>query len=135
MQIKNNYDVEWVKDGYDGYGVFNGDIGTVESISPSDESVMLDFDGRETSYDYSSLDELEHAFAITVHKSQGSEYPIVLLPLGSAAPMLLTRNMLYTAVTRAQNMVIIIGNESVVRRMVDNDRHSIRYTGFCDMLV
>lgn len=135
MQIKNNYDVEWVKDGYDGYGVFNGDIGTVESISPSDESVMLDFDGRETSYDYSSLDELEHAFAITVHKSQGSEYPCVIIPLYSCAPMLLTRNLLYTAVTRASKMVVLVGKAEVLETMVNNNMHTTRHTGLLHLLL
>ncbi len=135
MQIKNNYDVEWVKDGYEGYGVFNGDIGTVESISPSDESVILDFDGRETSYDYSALDELEHAFAITVHKSQGSEYPCVIIPLYSCAPMLLTRNLLYTAVTRASKMVVLVGKAEVLETMVNNDMHTTRHTGLLSLLL
>lgn len=134
MQIKNNYDIEWEKDEKTGVGIYNGDIGVIESINNLDETMIINFDSRIAEYSFSGLDELEHSYAITVHKSQGSEYPIVILPLGSAAPMLLTRNMLYTAVTRAQNMVIIVGNESVVRKMVDNDRHSVRYTGFSDML-
>ncbi|MBQ4067092.1 MAG: ATP-dependent RecD-like DNA helicase [Clostridia bacterium] len=134
MQIKNNYDTEWVKDGYEGYGVFNGDIGTVEAISPSDETMTLDFDGRFSSYDFSSLDELEHAFAITVHKSQGSEYPLVIIPLYSCAPMLLTRNLLYTAVTRASRMVILVGKREVLETMVANNMHTTRHTGLCALL-
>lgn len=134
MQIKNNYDTEWVKDGFDGYGVFNGDIGSVESISPSGESVTLDFDGRVSNYDFSALDEIEHAFAITVHKSQGSEYPLVIIPLYSCAPMLLTRNLLYTAVTRASRMVVLVGKREILETMVANDMHTTRYTGLCDLL-
>lgn len=134
MQIKNNYDIEWVKDGYDGYGVFNGDIGTVESIIPSTESVVFDFDGRCCEYEYSSLDEIEHAYAITVHKSQGSEYPIVIIPLYSCAPMLLTRNLLYTAVTRASSIVILVGKVEVLETMVSNNMHSTRHTGLRSLL-
>jgi exodeoxyribonuclease V alpha subunit len=87
------------------------------------------FDDRSVKYDFSYLEELEHAYAITVHKSQGSEYPIVIIPAYRAPEMLLMRNMLYTAVTRAQNMVIIVGERGVVQKMVDNDRQSLRYTG------
>ena len=129
MQIKNNYDTEWVKDGYEGYGVFNGDIGTVEDVSIQGETMTIDFDGRVSSYDFSALDELEHAYAITVHKSQGSEYPVVIIPLYSWAPMLLTRNLLYTAVTRASKMVILVGKAEVLETMVNNNMHTTRYTG------
>ncbi len=128
MQTKNNYDLEWEKDGYQGYGVFNGDIGTVLSIDPHGESMVLDFDGRICDYDFTSLDELEHAYAITVHKSQGSEYPCVIIPLYSCAPMLLTRNLLYTAVTRASRMVILVGKGEILETMVSNDMHTTRYS-------
>ncbi|MBE6586846.1 MAG: ATP-dependent RecD-like DNA helicase [Ruminococcaceae bacterium] len=134
MQIKNNYDTEWIKDGYEGYGVFNGDIGSVEAISPSDETLTVSFDGRVSDYDFTTLDELEHAFAITVHKSQGSEYPCVIIPLYSCAPMLLTRNLLYTAVTRASAMVVLVGKREVLETMVNNDMHTTRYTGLCALL-
>jgi exodeoxyribonuclease V alpha subunit len=92
------------------------------------------FDERRVIYDFSMLEDLEHAYAVTVHKSQGSEYPIVIVPMCSAAQMLLTRNLLYTAVTRAQNMVILVGREDIVSEMVENNRQAIRYTGLCHWL-
>ncbi len=130
MQIKNNYDLEWKKDdGTHGNGVFNGDIGAIYDIDFKEQYMEIVFDDRSVKYDFTSLEELEHAYAITVHKSQGSEYPIVIIPAYRAPEMLLTRNMLYTAVTRAQNMVIIVGERSIVQKMVENDRQSRRYTG------
>ena len=130
MQIKNNYDIEWKKDdGTLGNGIFNGDIGFIMDIDFKEQYMDIAFDDRNVIYDFSYLDELEHAYAITVHKSQGSEYPIVIIPAYRAPEMLLMRNMLYTAVTRAQNMVIIVGEKEVVQKMVDNDRQSLRYTG------
>jgi exodeoxyribonuclease V alpha subunit len=90
--------------------------------------MTLRFDDKTVRYDFNMLDELEHAYAITVHKSQGSEYPIVVIPAYQAPPMLLTRNLFYTAVTRAQRMVIIVGREDVVNTMVSNDRQTMRYT-------
>lgn len=134
MQNKNNYDVEWEKDGYEGLGVFNGDIGTVTAIDFSSEAVELSFDGRQCTYDFSQLDELEHAYAITVHKSQGSEYPVVIIPLYSCAPMLLTRNLLYTAVTRASRMVILVGKTEILSAMVENNKSVVRHTGLRELL-
>jgi exodeoxyribonuclease V alpha subunit len=135
MQIKNNYDLYWEReDGSWGNGVFNGDIGTILYISRSDEKMQIEFEDRIVDYDFNMLDELEPAYAVTVHKSQGSEYPIVVIPLGSAAEMLLSRNLFYTAVTRAQNMVILVGREDKVRAMVENNRPSMRYTGLCRWL-
>ena len=130
MQIRNNYDIEWEReDGKTGTGIFNGDIGTIEEIYPSDQNMRIRFDEREVLYDFNMLEELEPAYAVTVHKSQGSEYPIVIIPLGTAAPMLLSRNLFYTAVTRAQSMVILVGREEIARTMVENNRQSMRYTG------
>lgn len=130
MQTKNNYDLEWKReDGTNGNGVFNGDIGFIYDIDFKEQFMEIVFEDRCVKYDFSYLEELEHAYAITVHKSQGSEYPIVIIPAYSAPHMLLTRNMLYTAVTRAQNMVIIVGREDIVKTMVDNNRQSLRYTG------
>ena len=130
MQTKNNYDIEWQKDdGTNGNGIFNGDIGFIFDIDFKNQFMEIVFDERSVKYDFSYLEELEHAYAITVHKSQGSEYPIVIIPAYRAPEMLLTRNMLYTAVTRAQNMVIIVGEKDVVQKMVENDRQSLRYTG------
>jgi len=135
MQIRNNYDLEWEKpDGSMGSGVFNGDIGTIERINPGAENVEIRFDDRHVVYEFNLLEDLEMAYAITVHKSQGSEYPIVVIPMGSAAPMLLSRNLLYTAVTRAQTMVILVGREGILHTMVENNRQSMRYTGLVQWL-
>ncbi len=134
MQIKNNYDLQWQKDdGTTGCGVFNGDIGFIYDIDFKNQSMEIVFDDKSIIYDFSFLEELEHAYAITVHKSQGSEYPIVIIPAYRAPEMLLTRNMLYTAVTRAQTMVIIVGEREIVKTMVENDRQSLRYTGLSRM--
>ena len=116
MQIRNNYDLMWERGEESGCGVFNGDIGIIESISPKDRSVEVAFDDRHAVYDFTALDELEPAYAVTVHKSQGSEYPVIIIPLYAAPPMLLTRNLLYTAVTRAQKMVILVGREEIAAR-------------------
>ena len=134
MQVKNNYSIEWTKEGLEGLGIFNGDIGEIDSIDSTAESMLIDFHGRMTEYAFSGLDELEHAYAITVHKSQGSEYPVVILPLYNCAPMLLTRNLLYTAVTRASKMVILVGRKSGLSTMVNNNRHTARYTGLKQFL-
>ncbi len=130
MQIKNNYDIEWENEEKDGIGIFNGDIGTIKNIDVKNEKMKIVFDdNRYVDYDFSLLDELEHAYAITVHKSQGSEYPVVIIPMYSFTPRLMTRNLLYTAVARAQKMVIMVGKASVVQRMVDTNRPTKRYTG------
>ncbi len=128
MQIKNDYSLVWTKNGKEGMGVFNGDIGTITDIDPVSESLVVCFDDRETIYDFAMLDELEHAYAITVHKSQGSEYPVVILPIFSCPPMLRTRHLLYTAVTRASRMVILVGRQDILAQMVENDRHTLRCT-------
>ncbi|MBE6685641.1 MAG: ATP-dependent RecD-like DNA helicase [Ruminococcaceae bacterium] len=136
MQIRNNYDIEWSKNsGVKGTGIFNGDIGIIRKIDQSAESVEVDFDGRIAYYDFTQLDELEHAYAITIHKSQGSEYPFVIIPAYNYSPKLLTRNLLYTAVTRAQKMVIIVGSGNVIYGMVDNNRRVLRYTGLKSWLI
>ncbi len=139
MQTKNNYDIEWeADDGVDqtlGSGVFNGDVGTVVFIDTADREMVVRFEDKEATYTGEMLDELEHAWAVTVHKSQGSEYPFVIVPMYSAPPLLLTRNLLYTAVTRARRMVILVGREDIVRTMVDNNRQSMRYTGLADRLM
>ncbi len=129
MQIKNDYDIIWTKDGEDGCGIFNGDIGTIISILNDDGCMLIEFEGRLTRYEFSMLDELEHAYAITVHKSQGSEYPYVVIPIYNCGDRLLTRNLLYTAVTRAQTMVVLVGRPELVHRMVENNRQAKRYTG------
>ena len=133
MQTKNNYDITWESgssvDRTEGSGVFNGDIGTVIFVDPAEGEMVVSFDDKEATYTGDMLDELEHAWAVTVHKSQGSEYPFVIIPVYNAPPLLLIRNLLYTAVTRAQRMVILVGREDVIRTMVDNNRQTLRYTG------
>ena len=136
MQTRNNYDIEWTRD-YDaktGFGIFNGDIGVIERINAPENEMTVIFDEKRVIYDFSLLEDLEHAYAVTVHKSQGSEYPIVVMPMCNAPAMLLTRNLLYTAVTRAQNMVILVGREDIIEQMVGNNRQSMRYTGLCRRL-
>lgn len=127
MQVRNNYDLSWKKDGMEGNGVFNGDVGVLQALDGEDGGTVL-FDGRTASYDKDALEELDHAYAITIHKSQGSEYPVVIVPLYDCPPMLLTRNLFYTAVTRARQMVILVGRKEIAMRMVENDRHVMRYT-------
>lgn len=129
MQIKNNYEVDWTReDDSTGMGIFNGDIGTVLRIDNFNECMEIVFDERHVTYDFTMLDELEHAYAITVHKSQGCEYPIVIIPLYGAPSMLLTKNLFYTAVTRAQKMVILVGRSDIAKLMVSNAHTSERYT-------
>lgn len=134
MQTRNNYDITWVKYKTEGSGIFNGDIGCVQRVENNNERLIINFDERITEYDYSLLDDLEHAYAVTVHKSQGSEYKTVIIPVFKFSKRLLTRNLLYTAVTRAQSMVIIVGSEEVVDEMVDNNRHAMRYTSLAQRL-
>ena len=137
MQTRNNYDLCWERtvDGKEGNGVFNGDIGTVASIEAADGYMEIIFDDRRVLYDLSLLDDIEHAYAITVHKSQGSEYPIVVMPMCTAAYMLHTRNLLYTAVTRAQKMVVLVGREDIISEMVNNNHQTLRYTGLAKRLL
>ena len=129
MQTRNNYDIAWQKNGAEGFGIYNGDIGIIRKIDVIAQSMTIDFDGRMANYDFSMTEELELAYAITVHKSQGSEYPIVVIPLYRYTPKLLTRNLFYTAITRAQQMVILVGNGEVAQMMTDNNRQTKRYTG------
>lgn len=143
MQVKNNYKQEWkIMDPAgryaveEGVGVFNGDIGFVTSVDDFDQKLVVEFDdGRVTEYPYSQLDELEHAFAITIHKSQGSEYPVVVIPLLRCPPKLLNRNLLYTAVTRAKLSVVVVGNIGLINHMIDNEDEQKRYTSFADRLM
>ena len=134
MQIRNNYDLTWDEDGKERFGIYNGDIGVIGKIYDRQSYMMVNFDGREVKYGFDLLEDLELAYAITVHKSQGSEYPFVVMPVTDFPPMLMTRNLLYTAVTRAKTMAVLIGREDALSRMVENDRETVRYTGLCDML-
>ena len=134
MQVVNNYDIEWEKNGAVGVGLFNGDIGVIESIDLSEELIRIRFDDRTAEYSYDMLEELELAYAITVHKSQGSEYPVVIIPMYSCAPMLMARNLLYTAVTRAKRMVILVGRSDIPRKMTENNRLVLRFTSLKDKI-
>ena len=131
MQIRNNYDIEWKKtDGSAvGTGIFNGDVGTIVSIEPREELLRVVFDDREAAYDFTQLGELEPAYAITVHKSQGSEYRAVILTAWNGSPYLLNRSILYTAITRARELLIIVGREETVAMMTENAKKNRRYTG------
>ena len=128
MQTVNNYEIEWEKNGLSGFGIFNGDIGVIESIDFKNETINIWFDDRFVRYDFENLEQLELSYSITVHKSQGSEYPVVIIPMYSCPPMLMTRNLLYTAVTRAKRMVILVGRSDIPERMVSNNREVLRYT-------
>ena len=130
MQTKNNYDVLWEKDdGTMGAGIFNGDVGTVEEIDPSGELLTLRFDDRIVGYTADMLNQLDMAYAITVHKAQGSEYKAVILLAAPAAPGLLVRGVLYTAMTRARELLIIVGDDTIPGQMAENDRRTRRYSG------
>ena len=131
MQIRNNYDIMWKKcDGSAvGTGMFNGDIGTITRIDPQQEVLTVVFDDREADYDFSQLNELEPAYAMTVHKSQGSEYRAVILAAFSGSPYLLSRSILYTAIPRARALLIIVGREEIVAAMTENAKKNRRYSG------
>lgn len=142
MQIKNNYQLEWeIRSKYGlcidkGTGVFNGDTGIIEEINDFAETVTVCFDeGRMVEYPYKLLEELEHAYAVTIHKSQGSEYPAVVIPLLSGPRMLMNRNLLYTAVTRAKKCVTIVGNDTTFEQMIANNSQLKRYSGLRDRLL
>ena len=131
MQLKNNYGAEWRTDylSGEGEGVFNGDMGIVEAIDTEDKTMTVRMDDRVIEYAGDMLDEIDLAYAVTVHKSQGSEFPAVVIPVLNFPPMLMTRNLLYTAVTRGKKLVIIVGSPARVRAMIDNNRADGRYTG------
>lgn len=134
MQIKNNYDVPWFRANDNGMGVFNGDIGILTRIDKSSDILNVKFDDREAMYSIESAKELELAYAMTVHKSQGSEFEAVVMPVLATPPKLAYRNLFYTALTRAKNLLVLIGNEGAVRKMVENDKKSRRYSALCYFL-
>ena len=131
MQIRNNYDIMWKKcDGSAvGTGIFNGDVGMITCIDPHMETITVVFDDREADYDFTQLNELEPAYAMTVHKSQGSEYRAVILSAWNGSPYLLSRSVLYTAITRARELLIIVGRGETVAAMTENAKKGRRYTG------
>ncbi|MCR5311577.1 MAG: AAA family ATPase, partial [Lachnospiraceae bacterium] len=142
MQIRNNYDLNWEICGRfnipidAGTGVFNGDMGRVTEINTVINSLKVEFDdGRRVDYPFTGLDELELAYAITVHKSQGSEYNAVIMPILDGPKQLLNRNLLYTGVTRARKCLVILGSSDTVRAMINNDRENLRYSGLKERIL
>ena len=135
MQIKNNYDIVWTRGKETSSGIFNGDIGRIISINHNASMMKIDFDSRIAIYPFENIAELELAYAITVHKSQGSEFEAVIMPVCSVIPQLSYRTLLYTAVTRAKNNLILVGSESQIRAMVDNDKKTRRYSALRHMLL
>jgi exodeoxyribonuclease V alpha subunit len=142
MQIKNNYQIEWeIRNRYGiainkGMGVFNGDMGVIKEINTFTEEVRVEFDeARSVTYTFKQLDELELAYAITIHKSQGSEYPAVVIPLLTGPSMLMNRNLLYTAVTRAKKCVTLVGSEDTFQTMIENVSEQKRYSGLADRIL
>ena len=133
MQVKNNYDIYWEKHKEQfeyGSGIFNGEFGTIVDINEEEKQLQVVYDDDKNAwYSYQDIEQIEHAYAITVHKSQGSEFDVVILPITASAPMLLTRNLLYTAITRAKKLLIIIGASNVIDRMIQNHDSKKRNTG------
>lgn len=135
MQTRNNYTLKWTSldpeaEEARGEGVFNGDMGYIEAIDMKEEEMTVFFDdNRRVVYNFSQLDQLELAYCVTIHKSQGSEFPVIVMPVTWAPPMLLTRNILYTAITRAKSLVVLVGSENYLRQMIDNNRIIERYSG------
>lgn len=137
MQNRNNYDIKWTdtETGEEGSGVFNGDVGYIQFINHSFKTVTVIMDEKCVVYDFKNLDELDLAYAITVHKSQGSEFKIVIIPMYDGPYMLINRNLLYTAVTRARSVAVLVGSESVMRKMIDNNKETRRYSGLCEKII
>ena len=130
MQVRNNYDVLWLRsDGVTGSGIFNGDVGVVEEIDPSGELMTVRFDDLTATYVSDMLSQMELAYAVTVHKAQGSEYRAVVLVTLPAAPALMVRGVLYTGVTRARELLVVVGDDAALSRMAANDRQQRRYSG------
>lgn len=136
MQIKNNYDIRWFKDnGETGEGIFNGDIGIIEKIDKKVKIIKISFYDKTAAYTYESASDLDFAYAVTVHKSQGNEFDAVIIPMFQGPPQLYYRNLLYTAVTRAKKTLILVGNPHTVEYMVNNNRRTKRYSGLKEFLL
>jgi len=128
MQIKNNYDIIWEKGSESGSGIFNGDVGVLHKINIDDSSMIIVFDDRKAIYSFEAAAELELAYAVTVHKSQGNEFEAVILPVIDVMPQLAYRNLLYTAVTRAKSIMIMVGTKEDIFKMTQNNKKSKRYS-------
>lgn len=137
MQTRNNYDIEFsTEKGEKGVGIYNGDMGTVDSINISERYMIITFDdGKVIEYPFTSVEDLDLAYAITVHKSQGSEFSYVIMPVSAYMPMLMTRNLFYTAITRAKTMVVLVGSERIVESMTQNNSYTKRFTGLLERLL
>ena len=140
IQTRNDYRLPWYRktpEGIEeGAGVFNGDVGFITAVDPENQTLTVRFDeDREVTYETGDLEDLEPAYCLSVHKSQGSEFPVIVMPVTPGPPMLLTRNLLYTALTRAKSLVVLVGMESVIRRMVENDHVIRRYTTLARRLI
>jgi exodeoxyribonuclease V alpha subunit len=140
MQMKNNYRVEWRRKlpgggSENGCGAFNGDLGTIYRLSELDRTISVLFDDERLAvFDFTHLDELDLAYCISIHKSQGSEFPVVILPMFGSASRMMTRNLLYTAVTRAKRQVVCVGRRDALMSMVNNNRTARRYTALRERL-
>ncbi|MBO5454161.1 MAG: ATP-dependent RecD-like DNA helicase [Clostridia bacterium] len=136
MQTKNNYDIEWEQENDAGFGLYNGDIGIINDVNEEFETLDITFDdNKQVIYDFGCVNELELAYATTIHKSQGSEFPIVIIPIYQSSEKLMTRNLLYTAITRATKLVILVGSENILRNMINNNSEIQRFSGFKDRLL
>ena len=134
MQIKNNYDIYWEKERNGrtehGTGVFNGEFGTIKNIYEIEKQLEICFDDKKTAiYEFSELDQIEHSYVVTIHKAQGSEFDVVIMAIPPSVPMLLTRNLLYTGITRAKKLLILVGNDKVLEYMIHNVDSKKRNTG------
>lgn len=132
MQTKNDYDIEWTKDGEEGSGVMNGEIGIVTYVDTETKSLLVDFDGALAELENKRLENLDLSYASTVHKAQGSEFPAVIVVMGAYNDLLYTKNLLYTAITRARKLVILMGSDEIIARTVANTRIGIRYSGLAE---
>jgi len=136
MHNRNNYDIPWIRDdGENGSGIFNGDIGVLEEVRLREDILTVRYEDRVATYTKQDAQDLELAYAITVHKSQGSEFDAVVLPVFRNTPHLCYRNLLYTAVTRAKHLLILVGSRETLSKMIENDRKTLRYTGLKTFLL
>ena len=134
MQIKNNYDIVWEKDGEQGTGIFNGDVGILKDINLSDMMMEIDFDSKKAKYPMEFSQEIELAYAVTVHKSQGNEFEAVVMPVFNVVSQLSYRNLLYTAITRAKKIMVIVGSSKQVQIMAENNKVTRRYSALKSFL-